>query len=249
MGLTDEQIERIKLVSEEVTTVMGATPRWIVRYGNVIILVCALLILAMAWFIQYPDTVQGKVSFKESKSMAVIKPQQDGSIKNFLVKDGQPVKKGDPLFTFTIQAGDSAGKETPFIATTDGKIRLLNSLTGDHPYIVKNEAVLAIIPDYEKDLKKVTVNIPYGALGKVDLGQRVLINMDNYPVQEYGMLTGTVEAISPIPVNGLCEVTVRLNGLSTTYDKKIDITLASYSGNARIITKNRSILQRVFSAF
>lgn len=247
MGLTDEQIEKLKLVSEEVTTVMGATPRWIVRWGNLLILICTLLLLALAWLIRYPDMVQGRVKFN-GNNIAVIKPQQEGVVKS-LVKDGQPVKKGDMLFTLQTDAVDSLTAPVTYTAPANGRVKLLNSLTGNKPYVARNEAVLAVVPDNEKHLKKVVVTISFSDLTKVQLGQKALINLDNYPVQEYGSLTGVVEAISPVPVKDYCEVTVRLNSLSTSFNKKPDVSLSSYTGTARIVTKERRILQRIFSAF
>src|ERR1043165_3714966 len=123
MGLTDEQIEKLKLVSEEVTTVMGATPRWIVRWGNVLILLCTLLLLALAWIIRYPDMVHGRVKFN-GNNITVIKPRQEGFVKSFLVKDGQPVKKGDTLFTLQTNAADSLNIQVVYAAPANGRVKL-----------------------------------------------------------------------------------------------------------------------------
>lgn len=165
MSLTSEQVDQMKLISEEVRTVMGVTPKWIVRWGNLLILACTLMILAMAWFIQYPDSVQGKAFF----SMA---------------------EKGN----------------------------------------------------------KVIVHISPGGMGEIKLGQKVIISLDRYPAQKYGMLTGYVAVISPMPQNGHYGIDVRLNSLLTTYNKEPGFNIA-LSGNARIIIRERRLLERIFNFF
>ena len=92
-----------------------------------------------------------------------------------------------------------------------------------------------------------TLHLPVQGSAKVKVGQRVNIRLTNYPAEEYGLLVGSVAGMSSIPNEGNYLVKVTLeNGLITTYKMKLEF-LQQMAGNAEIITKDRSILSRIFA--
>lgn len=89
--------------------------------------------------------------------------------------------------------------------------------------------------------------LPMDVAGKVRVGQRVIVRMDGFSEQEYGFLEGKVKSISPVPDeegNFVLEVTLP-DGLATNYNKVLPV-LKLMSGTADIITKERSLLQRLW---
>ncbi len=86
--------------------------------------------------------------------------------------------------------------------------------------------------------------------GKVTVGQKVLVKLDNYPYQQYGMLVGIVENISVSPdANGNYFVYISLpNGTKTSYGQNLEFN-QELLGSAEIITEDLSIAERLFYKF
>ncbi|MNV06809.1 hypothetical protein D3C71_972090 [compost metagenome] len=91
------------------------------------------------------------------------------------------------------------------------------------------------------------VNLPETNSGKVRTGQNVLIKLFNYPHHEFGMIRGKVAAISTAPREGFYHVKVRLaDQLTTTNGSHLQNKL-ELIGTAEIITKDRSLFDRLFN--
>ena len=132
-------------------------------------------------------------------------------------------------------------------ASIDGKITFSK-------YWIKNqnvttgEEVFTIVPDSSNCvIGKAT--LPVTRSGKVKIGQKVNIRLDNFPDNEYGILRGKVDNISLVPsqTNQIFNYTVEislLNGLITTYKKKLPF-LPNMQGKAEIITDDISLLERL----
>ncbi|TAI48089.1 HlyD family secretion protein [Flagellimonas allohymeniacidonis] len=86
--------------------------------------------------------------------------------------------------------------------------------------------------------------------GKVTVGQKVLIKLDNYPYQQFGMLVGFVENISISPnADEQYFVYISLpNGTKTSYGQKL-VFDQELLGNAEIITEDLSVAERLFYKF
>lgn len=75
---------------------------------------------------------------------------------------------------------------------------------------------------------------------------RANIRLDGYPYQEYGVLPGRVSSIALAPEQETLLLQIDLpDSLITAYGRTIPFT-QELSGNARIITEDRRILDRVF---
>lgn len=86
--------------------------------------------------------------------------------------------------------------------------------------------------------------------GKIKVGQKVNIKLDNYPDTEFGMLTGTVKNMSLIPDSeGFYRVDVDLpSTLVTSFDKTIQFK-QEMGGTAEIITEDLRLIERFFYQF
>lgn len=111
------------------------------------------------------------------------------------------------------------------------------------------DIVFSILPLNTKDLVG-KLTIPSQNSGKVILGQKVLIKLDNFPYQQFGMLVGKVANISVSPdIEGNYFVYINMpNGTKTSYNKLLPFT-QELIGNAEIITENLSIAQRILYKF
>jgi len=105
------------------------------------------------------------------------------------------------------------------------------------------EAVFTVVsPDYKCYLAK--IQLPIQNSGKVKTGQKVMIQLDDYPYLEYGLLTGNISKISLVPDNGYYVAEIILpSKLITTYG--IDISLRNeLKGTSEIIVKNQRLLYK-----
>ena len=91
------------------------------------------------------------------------------------------------------------------------------------------------------------MSIPSVNSGKVIPGQKVLIKLDNYRYQEFGIVEGRVQNISLTPgEKGNYYVDVLLlNGLKTSYNKNLPFD-KELKGNAEIVTQDLRLIERFF---
>lgn len=91
------------------------------------------------------------------------------------------------------------------------------------------------------------MRVPQQNLGKVQVGQQVLIRLDGYPFSEYGMLRVKVASVSSIPAADdtfMARVSLP-HGLVTTYGRKVAFR-SRISAQADIVTEDISLLARIF---
>jgi HlyD family secretion protein len=117
----------------------------------------------------------------------------------------------------------------------------------DNQFVKVGEEVLTIVPPVNELYAQ--VHIPISGSGKVEVGQRVTIKFDNYPSHEFGMVRGTVQAISPVPQDNLYAIRIALpQGLTTHYRKNLPFR-QQMQGTAEIITKDLRLIERIFNQF
>ncbi|WP_062060360.1 HlyD family secretion protein [Aquimarina longa] len=92
-----DTLDDIQLRSEEVQEILTRVPHWMIRWGNLLILVLILLLLFLSWLIKYPDVIPA-----EAIITTRIPPQKEYAkvsekIESLLVKDNQIVPKNTPL--------------------------------------------------------------------------------------------------------------------------------------------------------
>jgi len=125
-----------------------------------------------------------------------------------------------------------------------GKVSFFNYWTVNQN-IKTGDAVFSVVPTGQQEIIAKLI-LPTQNSGKVKVGQKVNIKLDNYPYTEYGMLNGTVNNISLVPNNNTFAIDVELSkGLTTSYNKTLTYK-EEMSGSGEIITTNLSVLDRVF---
>lgn len=113
--------------------------------------------------------------------------------------------------------------------------------------VESGETVFVVQPS--KDSKVIgKAKLPLQGSGKVQIGQKVHVRMDNYPDQEFGYVKGRVESISPVPTeDGVYIVEIALpDGLRTNYGRTLP-TVRELKGTADIILADRNVLERLLA--
>lgn len=129
----------------------------------------------------------------------------------------------------------------------------LYQLRRDNQFASAGEEVMTLLPRRGQDSKIVGRGLlsSVGA-GKVKEGQQVRINLDGYPMHEFGSLQGTVVSIAPLakqpnpqePSNFLITISVPQN-LVTSFKKPVQFR-NEMPATAEIITEDLNLLERIF---
>lgn len=111
------------------------------------------------------------------------------------------------------------------------------------------EPVFTVLPENKEELVG-AMKIPAQNAGKVAMGLKVLIKLDNFPFQQYGALTGRVTrvAVSPDDEFNYLVYASLPEGTQTSFNTRIPFT-QELLGNAEIITRDLSVAERLFFKF
>lgn len=132
-----------------------------------------------------------------------------------------------------------------FISSTNGTVSF-QQFWGENQFVKQGDVLMSILPENKESLIG-KMQIPSANSGKVQTGQKVLIKLDNYRFQEYGIIEGKVQNISLTPdENGNYYVDVILpKGLKTSYNKTLPFD-KELKGNGEIVTEDLRLIERFF---
>ncbi|MFN7774611.1 HlyD family secretion protein [Flavobacterium sp.] len=133
-------------------------------------------------------------------------------------------------------------------SSIDGKVSYLQ-LWAENQTVSAGDDVFAIIPNNENGYIG-KAKAPAQNSGKIKIGQIVNIRLANYPDREFGIVQGTIKAISLTPdKEGNLLIDVALpKGLQTSYKKQIAFQ-QEMSGTADIITNDLRLIERLLYQF
>lgn len=112
-------------------------------------------------------------------------------------------------------------------------------------YVTAGELVFIILPQKPDDPIGRAL-LPASGAGKVEVGQKVYVRLDNYPDKEYGFLTGHVSNISEIPDNeSNYFVEIKFpKCLKTNYRKTLPIS-KQMVGTAQIVVDDKRLIEYI----
>lgn len=126
----------------------------------------------------------------------------------------------------------------------DGKISYFNYWS-ENQNVKQGEEVFSIIPLNSQKIIGKTL-LPMQNIGKLKIGQRAVIKLDNYPFAEFGILEGKVVKISSIPKQNFYSVEIVFyKGLITDTGKIIYLKTET-QGEVSIITEDIRLIERIF---
>ncbi len=131
------------------------------------------------------------------------------------------------------------------VAPVDGILTYLSPIYQDQ-YIAQGESYFAIVQDDNELIG--WVDVPSTGYGKIEIGQKVNVRLDNYPFHEYGMLEGEVIKLGQIPEKRFYRVAVAFpSGLKTSYNYQLDFT-PEMLGSAEIVRADKRLIERIFDS-
>ena len=155
-------------------------------------------------------------------------------------------------------AVDNWGRNFEIKSPIDGGLSYLENVA-ENQFVESGKALFAIIPNNQEFIGYLTIQ--QQGYGKIKVGQKVRIKVDNYPYYEFGQLDGEITSISLIPTDGgstgnsestnqkQYRVEFKLTkGLKSSYGKTFEYT-PEMSGSAEIITEDLRLMERTFNKF
>lgn len=128
-------------------------------------------------------------------------------------------------------------------SSKEGYIQFLDNLYKNK--FIKMDTDLIYIISKKEQLSKITLKMSTINSGKVKKGQLVNIKLNNYPYEEFGVIQGRIKTISEVIDQDYYFVEADLiNGLNTTYKKKIEPK--NLVGVGEIITEDLRLIERLF---
>jgi multidrug efflux pump subunit AcrA (membrane-fusion protein) len=141
------------------------------------------------------------------------------------------------------------------LAPISGQL-VMNKLTNPNQTIGNGEEIFIIIPENTGNKTIIAkAKLPSNNSGKVKLGQTAELRLTDYPFQEYGSLKATVFELSPIAIDNKKEtekeyaVQLQLTDSLTTTARKTIHFKQEMAANARIVTEDRRVTERIFEQF
>lgn len=87
----------LELYSEEVQSILGSPPNWLIRWGISIIFLVVLIFFGVASLVSYPDVIRTQITLTTPLLPAKVSPKQTGKIQKMLVVENQSVNQGEVL--------------------------------------------------------------------------------------------------------------------------------------------------------
>jgi len=130
-------------------------------------------------------------------------------------------------------------------APISGEVALTRAWS-EQQFVQQGGEMLTVVPLQGAGPVVAKALLPGAGAGKVTPGLPAHIRLEGYPYREFGTLNGTVSRIGPVPSASGYEIEIALpDSLLTTHDLVIPFR-QEMQGTARIVTKKRSLLKRIF---
>jgi hypothetical protein len=114
----------------------------------------------------------------------------------------------------------------------------------ENQFVTAGQGIMMVIPPTQEFVVRGTAGA--GRYGKIKPGQKVLLKLQAYPYEEYGMLEARITKRSTVAMDNNYAIEMKLtNGLMTNSHKKIP-TSPVMEADGEIITEDKSILGRLF---
>ena len=131
-----------------------------------------------------------------------------------------------------------------------GEIIFKTELT-ENKFINENEVLASVIPKSNEG-KFLSIQAPISNIGKIEVGQKILIKFDAYPYKEFGIVESKVSSIGKMPEligdgNSYYEIKTLLEEEITTDFKKVIPFKPGMTANVDIITENKTIASRILN--
>lgn len=193
--------------------------------------------------------LDAKLPLQSTKS-AIINSSLSQSLKlKELMDMEQQIAEQRAMFLSGIQRFkseiDGWKKEHVLISERDGKV-VFQQVLEQSQWLRMNEPVM-YITDQQASKPFGVLTLGQQAFGKIKTGQDVLIKLNAYPSQEYGLLRGKIVYISNVLTGDSAYTAKVALPQKTSYNKAVNLQIGLVA-QAEVVTEQQSLLARIFNS-
>ncbi len=89
--------EEIEIRSDEVQEIMSHVPNWMILWGITLIFVLILMLVAISWFVKYPDVITGQIVLTTETPPVKIVSKSSGKLVKLFKKEGSRIAINDAI--------------------------------------------------------------------------------------------------------------------------------------------------------
>lgn len=231
--------EEIGLVNDEIKEILGVPPKWIVRWGSVVLFIALLLFIIPTVVIKRPETITVDALITPLQKTTTMSLPLGAAVGIVYIKDGQSINIGDTLVSYF-----ATGVHKSLIATISGTV-FFQRLLLKNIIITADTIALEIIPATQS--YRITATISDEVASSIKMGQSVAIQLSAYPSDVYGNVTGIIVTKPKAAVaNGLATIDIWPdNNLVTNRNIKLQIS-GTTNAKADIIVGSKRLIASWF---
>jgi multidrug resistance efflux pump len=228
--------------SAEMQEIIYAPPSWLIRWGVTVFVLSLSAFIALSFLVHYPDVANSELTLYESGTGLPVTAKVGGRVASVPVKNEQRVGAGQPLLYLEgPPRGARTTEDYTIRSPKAGRAHMVGLL--ELGQRVDSAQALYYISDSPRGQYYGALRIPQSEWGQIKEGQKVLVNLDAYRAEEFGTVNGVVDSIGHLPAgNHFFAARVRI---FPPANKKMQL-LPGLSGSARIITKDITLMDRIF---
>jgi multidrug efflux pump subunit AcrA (membrane-fusion protein) len=225
--------------SEEIEDIITIVPSWITRWGTAFFFFILLFIIFLCASIRYPDIVRAQVKIRPRQSPQPIVVDFPGRLFHLKISQYAMVKKGQELASFKPR---NKPDDTLMIrAPRSGKV-FFSAFAMENQDLTAGQEVFYIGPDNAGYFGE--IEIVQEDMGKIKIGQEVLIKLKSYPFEEFGLIRGRIDHIGEFPYKDSVFL-ARANFQLTNFQRETIHLKQGMNGQAEIITADATLFQRL----
>ena len=198
-----EEHEHIEIRSEEVQEILGTPPKWIVRWGTLVVFIVIGIMGVVSYVIKYPEIITAEIVITTAIPPESVNAQMSGQLSEILVEDRGLVEKDqlvaimqspadfDDVQTLEFSVGElQVMDESEILEFSPDRGLMLGSLQGDYSaFITEFESYLFKIKNgfgqqniqqlYDR-IKKLNQNIEIVQLQLNDANEALTLEKQNF---------------------------------------------------------------------
>lgn len=238
-----DKYEKLEVIetSSEFDEILGIIPSRITRWGISVSIIILFLTFILSNFLSFSDYLAAKFEIYSGEMpfrLTWYKDELDIDY-HLVVKSGINVVKGDTLL---IKKNNVTNASKYITAPLSGNLSIVRG--EENNVIAQTMIITPSISSIE-----VQIMIPRSRYSEIEKGQQVRLSINEFPAEKYGFLEGKVDKILTeyLESESYRAYVILSKGLIT--DKGINIPVRyHYSGEAEVVLKGKTILQRILSS-
>lgn len=222
---------------------LSQMPGGILRWGNTMFLIVISVLLLIAWTVRYPQFIRAPFVLETDAFSTSVYAPADGQIGQLAVPDSVEVKAGALLLT--LQSRDAAGKDIIDSIKSPQNGLLQQQRAFQSGMNISKGTPLFMLKKACQQPLTARMLVPHATIGKIRIGQPVLLHFEAYPTEEFGVVRAVVQDIGQLPVEQGYIVYLSLpSPLKTSQNMLIQANLG-VRGAAEIMLDNPRLLERL----